>query len=119
MKLIIAGGRYFVGRQKHLDWLNELEKEQLGSDPIEEVISGCALGADTFGSCWANSRGIPVKEFRPEWHKHGKSAGPIRNQEMAEYADAVVLFPGEKGTEHMYTVAKKKNLIIYDWRDRK
>ncbi len=35
---------------------------------------------------------------------------------MAQYADSVILFPGGKGTNHMYDIAVRTNLIIYDYR---
>lgn len=38
-------------------------------------------------------------------------------KKMAEYAEAVVLFPGGKGTDNMYETAIKHNLVIYDFRN--
>ena len=61
-------------------------------------------------------RDIPIKKFPAEWDKHGKGAGFIRNKQMAEYADAVVLFPGGNGTNNMYEQASKMNLKIIDLR---
>ncbi|KKM08597.1 hypothetical protein LCGC14_1723590 [marine sediment metagenome] len=112
MKLIIAGGRDYTFSPAdiiNLDKLNERIK-------VDEVVSGQARGADTCGELWAKSLGIPVKQFPADWEKYGKQAGFIRNAEMAQYADAVVLFPGGKGTEHMYNIARKHKLTIYDWR---
>ncbi|KKM72212.1 hypothetical protein LCGC14_1422810, partial [marine sediment metagenome] len=68
------------------------------------------------GENWANLMRIPVKKFPANWDKYGKQAGFIRNAEMAQYADAVILFPGGRGTDHMYNVARSHGLIIYDWR---
>ena len=34
---------------------------------------------------------------------------------MAQYADAVVLFPGGRGTAHMRNAARSHGLKIYDW----
>ncbi len=112
MKLIIAGGRDYVCKPDDtlkLDLLNTETK-------VTEVVSGCARGADTEGENWARSLGIPVKRFPADWDKYGRQAGFTRNAEMAQYADAVVLFSGGKGTEHMYNVAKSHKLKIYDWR---
>ena len=44
-----------------------------------------------------------------------KAAGPIRNKEMAEYADAVALFPGGTGTESMFKEAKAADIKIYNY----
>ncbi len=57
-------------------------------------------------------KNIPIKKFVPDWTKYGKVAGPIRNAEMAAYADAVILFPGGKGTTNMLETAKEFNLDI-------
>ncbi|KKM95698.1 hypothetical protein LCGC14_1185570 [marine sediment metagenome] len=112
MKLIIAGGRDYTFSPANLLNLNKLSK-RVG---VDEVVSGHARGADTCGEEWAISLDIPVKVFPADWEKYGKQAGFIRNAEMAQYADAVVLFPGGKGTEHMYNIARKHKLTIYNWR---
>ncbi len=112
MKLIIAGGRDYIRRPDDALKLDLLHTEIT----ITEVVSGCAKGADTYGEEWASSLDIPIKKFLANWYKYGKQAGFVRNAEMAQYADAVVLFPGGKGTEHMYNMAKSHELKIYDWR---
>jgi hypothetical protein len=68
-----------------------------------EVVSGCARGADQLGERWADERGYPVKRFPADWHKHGKRAGYLRNEEMAGYATHLVAFwdGRSRGTKHM------------------
>lgn len=51
-------------------------------------------------------RALPFKVtmFTADWDKHGKSAGPIRNQAMlsgtiGDLADLLIAFPGGRGTE--------------------
>jgi len=110
MKVIIAGGRTFVPTEAHCLVLCE-QKELL---PITEVVSGCAKGADAFGEWWASEHGIPVKEFPANWGRYGRGAGPIRNRQMAEYADALIAFPGGSGTRHMLRTAKELGLVIVD-----
>ena len=67
---------------------------------MSEIISGMASGADTFAVEWAARFGFPLRAFPAEWDKHGRSAGPIRNQRMLDEGkpDLVVAFPGGKGT---------------------
>lgn len=110
MKIIIAGGRDYYLQPQDLAKLDQIK------DQITEVVSGGAKGVDICGEHWAIKNNIPIKAFAPDWKKHGKAAGPIRNKQMADYADAVALFPGGKGTENMYNAAKKNDLIIYDFR---
>ena len=109
IKLIIAGGRDY----------DLTEEDYLNLDTIVdviEVVSGKARGVDTCGEAWAQANNIDIEEFPAEWDKYGKSAGFRRNRRMAEYADAVALFPGGKGTQSMYDEAKKSELVIYDFR---
>jgi uncharacterized phage-like protein YoqJ len=68
---------------------------------ITEVVSGTANGVDKAGEAWAASQlrqEYPVQNFAPtitrfpaDWDKYGKAAGHIRNKQMAEYADALLL----------------------------
>ena len=111
MKLIIAGGRDYTRRKSDVAFLDGI-KEQ-----VTEVVSGCYTGADAFGEKWAWRNGIPVKQFPADWDRYGKPAGPIRNQQMAKYADAVVLLPGGEGTASMYREAVIQGLRIFDRRE--
>ena len=115
-KVIIAGGRNF-----HDYELLCLKCDKALSQQLEvEIVSGTAYGADKLGERYANERGYSIKRFFPNWEKHKKSAGFIRNEEMAIYADALIAFwDGEsKGTKHMIDLAEKHGLkiktIIYD-----
>lgn len=112
MKLIIAGGRDYKFTQDDFDYISRI----YDAEDIEEIVSGCATGADRTGEIIAQNRGTPVKKFPADWKKYGPAAGPIRNEEMAQYADAVALFPGGRGTDNMAKMAVKYNLIIFDKR---
>ena len=105
MIVIIAGGRSYK--------MTPQDEALLDALPIREVVSGCAPGADAEGEEWARSRGIPVKQFPADWEKHGRAAGPIRNRQMAKYAEALVLFPGGKGTASMKREAERSGLHIF------
>lgn len=110
-KVIIAGSRHFNDYK-----LLEIEMDILLFNKKDvEVVSGkCKTGADYLGEQYAKSRGWPVKPFPADWNKHGKAAGPIRNKEMAEYADACVVFwdGKSKGSEDMVKQAKNKKLLL-------
>ena len=110
MKTIIAGGRDYS--------LTEADYRKLDSlrEKISEVVCGCARGADTCGEQWAERNGIPVKRFPALWDTYGKRAGILRNVEMANYAEALVVFPGGRGTEHMLRTAIQKRLVVFDFR---
>jgi len=111
LKVIIAGGRDYSLKAEDYQFLDQLRPA------FAEVVSGaCPTGVDRAGEVWARSHNIPVKTFPPDWKTHGRAAGPIRNQAMAEYADAVVLFPGGAGTASMAKLAGLKGLRIWDRR---
>lgn len=112
MKLIIAGGRDY--QLSVYDYVR-LESLHL-NEKVTAVVCGGTSGADACGLLWARSCQIPVRHFSPDWKTHGKKAGPLRNRAMAEYADAVALFPGGRGTESMYQEAVKAGIKIFDFR---
>lgn len=105
MKTIIAGTRDFDDYEA---MRNVLRGEHLR---ITEVVSGTASGADALGEQWAEEHGILITKFRADWKKHGKAAGPIRNAEMAAYADYLFLFWDGKsrGSASMLREMKKIN----------
>ena len=85
MKLTIAGNREFR------DY--ELVKEAVawsGYDIPDEIVSGSAQGVDRLGERFANDMGLDSTQFEADWDEHGKSAGPKRSREMAEYSDAML-----------------------------
>lgn len=113
MKLIIAGSRHLDIPQEMIDWcVRKLELE------VIEVVCGKANGIDTIGEQWAKTTFVPViKYFPADWNTHGKSAGPKRNKQMAEYADALLLiWDGEsKGSRNMKEQMEKLGKPIYEY----
>lgn len=109
-KVIIAGGRDFT----NYEVLKYAVNEKLSGITEVEIVCGGAAGADELGKWYANEMGLGIKEFPADWKKHGKAAGPIRNLEMANYADALIAFwdGKSKGTKDMIDKAKTKNLRV-------
>ena len=116
MKVIIAGSRHMA------DNLALVEDAVVASKfSITEVVSGCARGADKLGERWANLRNLPVKRFPADWNNYGKAAGPVRNRQMRDYADALIVFIWDKsrGSENMLRqmeVAGKPVFVVRDGR---
>lgn len=110
MRTIIAGGRDYTLTNEDFQFLDMM------ADAIDVVLTGGCRGVDKSAESWAGSRQIDVITFPADWKQHGKSAGPKRNREMAKCAEAVILFPGGRGTESMYQEALKAKLKIYDRR---
>ena len=130
MKVIIAGGRDF---SKHVLENGEPDSARNYRDTlqmhnamlqlmtynlIDEVIQGCAEGADKCGEAWAKENMVAIRHFRitkAQWEKYGKSAGPRRNRAMAQVADCLVAFWDGKsrGTKNMIEEALKRGLEIH------
>ena len=109
MKVIIAGSRTIT---------DPLELEAAIKDSgfqITEVISGGAQGIDSLGAAWAQLNNIPCGFFLPDWEKHGKAAGPIRNSLMAAEAEALILvWDGvSRGSQDMLNKATSKGLKVH------
>lgn len=115
MKVIIAGGRNYIFQNKDFEILDYIATKW----SISEVVSGGATGADQGGEDWAIKNNISIKKFPADWSKYGKVAGPIRNAEMAAYADGLILFPGGRGSKNMLETAKEFNLEILTIKDDK
>lgn len=121
IRLIIAGSRDFndyVLLEKEVDqWLYreitvnhypDLTKEIA----VIEIVSGGARGADRLGEKYAKKNNLPIKIFEADWEKYKKSAGYIRNEEMAKYGNYAIIFNigRSPGSVHMENLAKKYKL---------
>ncbi len=87
-----------------------------------EVLSIChggARGADQIAGDVCEVHDIPCKEYRADWEKYGRAAGPVRNQEMLDEfkPDVVMAFhdnlPESRGTLDMVTRAKNQGIWVY------
>ena len=111
MKVIIAGSRGFTEAYYY-----EVICEAMAKFPNEvtEVVSGGCAGPDRCGEKWAKAHNIPVKQFLPNWNEYGKAAGPIRNRQMADYADALVaIWDGRsRGIKNMIEEARERCLKV-------
>ena len=115
MKIIIAGSRSFYDYKRlKLECDNILIKY---NEPIE-IVSGHANGADKLGEKYAKENNYFLTLFYADWNQYGKSAGYIRNEEMAKYSNILISFWDgiSKGTYHMINLAKKYNLKFFIFR---
>lgn len=108
MKLIIAGSRDFTDVTAVAFHFCNLDFE------VTEIVSGGARGTDQCGEEVAKVYSVPIKQFIPDWNGLGKRAGFVRNADMADYADAALIFwDGQsKGSKHMIDLATKKGLLV-------
>ena len=117
MRVLICGSRDWTNEQAIHTELDRLYA-RYGNDLV--IIQGNAPGADTIAARYAALElGIKQEAYRADWHKHGKAAGPIRNQQMLDEGkpQGVVAFQlhNSRGTEDMIRRAKAIGLpvIVY------
>lgn len=83
----------------------------------EEIVTGGARGIDAIAHLWASRWRLRLRVFTPKWKEHGRAAGPIRNRQMAEYADALIVIKRQgkdtPGTTSMVREAEKRELPIH------
>jgi len=124
MRVIVCGGR---------DWPDvssvvfELERLAFNYAYALIIVHGaCPTGVDKHASDWVkkitaerrNNRLIPVVKEEPhpaDWATHGRKAGPIRNQAMADAgADLCLAFwdGTSKGTQDMFTRAVRSGIPV-------
>lgn len=110
MKVIIAGSRKF----NNYNVLKQHCDKILQNINDVEIVSGTAKGADSLGERYAIENNLQLTKFPADWDKHGKSAGYIRNEEMAKYSDGLIAFwdNKSKGTKHMIDLAEKYKLKV-------
>jgi len=110
MKVLVCGGRNYNERNTVFAILDEIHAETI----ISLVINGQASGADSLSTLWAIQHGVPVHLEPADWKKHGRAAGPIRNQKMMDEQrpDLVVAFPGGAGTQSMIRIAEEAGVRV-------
>ena len=103
-KIIIAGCRNYNDYENFKKECDKLITEKV------EIVWGGASGVDAMAKRYADEKGHNNKLFKADWTAFGKSAGPIRNQKMAEYGDELIAFWDGKsrGTRNMILQAKEK-----------
>lgn len=107
-RILICGDRNW----SNLQLIQQKLSEWLTHKSIECVIEGECRGADTLGRIAAERACIPVLKFPADWKEYGKSAGPIRDQQMLKEGKPTIVLAFHnnieisKGTAHMVKIAR-------------
>ncbi len=109
-RVAIVGSRKYARLDLVVDYVGALP-------PGTVVISGGAIGPDLAAEATATGHGLDTVVILPDWARHGRAAGPRRNQEIVAAADAVVAFwdgtsPGTRWTMR-FAVEAGKTLTVY------
>ena len=110
-RVIVAGSREFKDYQLLEKTLNDFLQDR--KEPIR-ILCGMAHGADELGLLYAHWHNYEFEKHPAKWDIHGKRAGFIRNEEMANNADALIaIWDGKShGTKDMIQRAKEHGLGI-------
>jgi len=110
MRIAIVGSRDYL----NLDEVRQFVREQ-SRDTV--IVSGGAVGVDSAAVAEARRLGMPYEVYLPDWQKHGRRAGALRNQQIVAAADEVVAFWDgvSRGTAITMEMAKsaRKTLRVF------
>lgn len=121
-RVIVCGGRDYAkaispGDTSKLDELSRLcavLDKLKAKHPGLHIVTGAAGGADAAALAWAMRNEVSFEGYPANWSKWGDAAGPQRNTYMLTLgADAVVAFPGGKGTAHMIRIAEAAGIKVW------
>lgn len=99
MKLAIVGSRR----------INNIKIDDYVHFNVDEIVSGGAVGVDFCASEYAKAYGIKLTEFLPCYERYGRAAPIVRNKEIVDYADKIIIFwdGKSKGTLSVIKYAQK------------
>jgi hypothetical protein len=111
MKVLVTGSRDWDDRSLLFSTLDGYRST------IDEIIEGCARGADQMAEEWARLHHVSLHHFPADWKRIGRAAGPVRNREMlAHHPDLVIAFhhdlESSKGTADMVRIAKLSGVDV-------
>jgi hypothetical protein len=116
---VIRGVSGFGRREQIKYWIRErcLRERHAEQDRVRESAQRAsepdASGADSLAHEAARDQGRRCEVFHADWERHGKAAGPIRNQAMIDAgADLVIAFPGGRGTADLIRRARKAGIPV-------
>ena len=100
MKLLIAGSRS----------IPSFDLSPYVPDEVDLIITGGAKGVDTLAEAYAKERGIPTLTVKPCYEKYGRAAPILRDEEMVDLADSVLVIGDgvSRGSRHTADYARKK-----------
>lgn len=110
MKILVTGSRKWTDGALIRFALGQFEGKHT-------LIHGGAKGADTMAGWVAKQMGWDVEVYPADWAKCGRSAGPIRNNQMLDLEPDIVLafhedLENSKGTGHCVKEARKRGYDV-------
>lgn len=110
MRIAIVGSRKIV----------DVDTRKYLSDECDEIISGGAVGVDKCAERYAIENKMKITIFLPEYKRFGRAAPILRNRQIVDAADEVLIFcdGSSRGTKSVMEYCDKNfkpyKLIICD-----
>jgi hypothetical protein len=111
MRIGVTGGRRYANFDRIYDTLKLFNYTPMGGHTL---VYGGASGADDLAhGIVSESFYWEQERFEADWERHGRAAGPIRNQQMVDSGlDLLIAFQGGRGTEDMIRRAKAAGVLV-------
>ncbi|MBC8571384.1 SLOG family protein [Zongyangia hominis] len=76
---------------------------------VTQILSGGAAGVDHLAAVYAQTHGIPVQVYRPDYRRYGRGAPFVRNRALVDASDMVIaIWDGEsRGTDYTIRYAQQ------------
>lgn len=112
MRVLVCGGRDYADWHELSSHLARLRLE--APHDTLTIIQGGAKGADGMAREWCEAYHVAYINYPADWERHGRAAGPIRNQRMLDDGrpELVLAFPGGRGTADMIGRALKAGVRV-------
>lgn len=80
----------------------------------DAIVSGGAIGADSYAKDYALKNGITLVEFLPDYKKYGKKAPILRNIQIVDNSDFLLAFwnGNSRGTKFTIDYAIKQGVAV-------
>lgn len=100
MKLLVIGSRS----------IKDFDLSPYISEKVDTIISGGASGIDSLAEKYADAHGLSKYIIRPKYKIYGRRAPLVRNEEMVDMADDIlVVWDGKShGARHSFDCARKR-----------
>lgn len=128
MIVVFTGGRKYFPTHEDFKWVFNILSDLARDNGPLTIVTGGARGVDAQIASYIsilinNPEHDNIIEslvvMRANWQIHGPAAGVFRNQEMINNAQALIAFPGGRGTEDCVKRARRKGILIIEHPERK
>lgn len=106
--IVVAGGRDYAMTDADFRFLENALTVLGAKEIFTDGTGGVAAQVET----WAQSRGLGVQRVVADWVAEGPAPISRRNTSLVNLAGAVIVFPGDEGTDDLVLKARVKKLPV-------